>query len=355
MAGPAALDGGPPTAVADSDAALKIAREARDLPTDVFLFYLRVLRSAARRGELTSLHETERPSALCSVIERAGGSKQVVTVGGHSALSAIALAIDDESRSITVVHPLAGQWERDDCMQFVDAHARARIDFCSEVVTPLPEGLRGPDLVLDVDALLRPDDDGVGPPASSPKDVERLAAADENQLPAAIVGLPKRGAGRIVLAGALAGLAAAVLLPASLSESLPWTSGNGNDLAPPKPRVETARAQPTAAGVAGAGDRETRGTSRAAARGTPAHLPLRQSKPGAGTFSGAGDRSLGTLRVDRPTTLRWTARESLQIVSQDWRFRARPPGGTTVLTPGTYRRFAVKSSRRWKLRLDPLH
>src|SRR4029453_7124112 len=128
---------------------------------------------------------------------------------------------------ITVVHPLAAEWERSDYMQFVDTNARTRIDFCSEPVRPLPEGLREPDLVLDVDALLRRDGtDVAGLLSPSPKDVERLAAT---------LGRPKRGARRIALSGALAGLAAAVVLPASLSESLPGTSGNGNDLAPPQP------------------------------------------------------------------------------------------------------------------------
>lgn len=330
--------------VLDRDVALGLAREARALPKDVGWFYLRTLRSAVRRGELSSIGDAERPGALSNLLEAAGASQRVVTVGGRSAVSAVALAIDDRSRRITVVHPLAAEWERDDYMQFVDVNVRARVDFCSQPVRPLPEGLREPDLVVDIDALLQPDGaDAAGLRSPSRKDVERLAAT---------LGRPKRGARRIALSGALAGMAAAVMLPASLSESLPGTSGNGNDLAPPQPQVETARAQPKAAGGAGGGDRTPRGTPRAGARVAPAHHPLSERKPGAGRFSGAGDRSLGTLRVDRPTTLRWTARRSLEIVSQDWRFRARPGAGSTVLTPGTYLRFAVRSDGRWKLKLE---
>jgi hypothetical protein len=329
--------------VLDRDIALSLAREARALPKDVGWFYLRALRSAVRRGEVSSIGDADKPAAISKLLEAAGASQRVVTLGGGSAVSAIALAIDDRSRKVTVVHPLAPRWERDDYMQFVDVNARARIDFCSRPVRPLPEGLREPDLVVDIDALIRLDGaDVAGLRSPSRKDVERLAAT---------LGRPKRGAGRIALSGALAGLAAAVMLPASLSESLPGTSGNGNDLAPPQPQVESVRAQPKAAG-AGAGDPAPQGTLRAGARATPSHLPLSERKPGAGTLSGRGDRRLGTLRVDRPTALRWNAGRSLKVVSQDWNFRARPGAGSTVLTPGTYLRFAVRSDGRWKLKLE---
>ena len=136
--------------VLDRDVALGLAREARALPKDVGWFYLRTLRSAVRRGELSSIGDAERPGALSNLLEAAGASQRVVAVGGRSAVSAIALAIDDRSRRITVVHPLAAEWERGDYMQFVDVNVRARIDFCSQPVRPLPEGLREPDLVVDI-------------------------------------------------------------------------------------------------------------------------------------------------------------------------------------------------------------
>jgi hypothetical protein len=52
--------------------------------------------------------------------------------------------------------------------------------------------------------------------------------------------------------------------------------------------------------------------------------------------------------------LRWSSdRKSFLIVSHDWRFRPRSATGSTVLTPGTYRGFAVRSTGRWKLKLLP--
>jgi hypothetical protein len=74
---------------------------------------------------------------------------------------------------------------------------------------------------------------------------------------------------------------------------------------------------------------------------------------GRGTFSGKGDMKLGTLRIDRPTILSWsTGGQSFRIASEAWRFRPRQRRGSTVLTPGTYRGFAVKAATSWKLSLN---
>jgi hypothetical protein len=325
--------------VLDRDAALTLAREARALPRDVCWFYLRTLRSAVRRGNLANLGDAEQPAALANLLEVAGTSQHVVTLGGRSAVSAVALAIDDRSRRITVVNPLAGQWQRDDYMQFVDAHVRAQIDFCSEPTGPLPEALRAPDLVVDVDALL-----------------ERNGRDGERHVPES--GPAKRGVRWFAFTGALVGLAAAVMLPASLSESLPGTSGSSREAVRAQPvtpaaRPDAATTQPDA--TSGAGAIETasrRPASQKAVQAKPRKARVRG--PGPGAFSGTGSRDLGTLHVDRPTTLRWTAGRPFLIVSREWRFRAGPPGGTTLLTPGTYRRFAVRSPASWRLKLDPV-
>jgi hypothetical protein len=77
--------------------------------------------------------------------------------------------------------------------------------------------------------------------------------------------------------------------------------------------------------------------------------------PGSRTFKGVGTRELGAIRVNRPTVLTWrTNAKSFEITSLAWRLRSHDGRGRTVLSPGTYRRFAVKATRPWKLTLSPL-
>jgi hypothetical protein len=52
--------------------------------------------------------------------------------------------------------------------------------------------------------------------------------------------------------------------------------------------------------------------------------------------------------------LRWTTDDtSFSIVSSAWRFHPRSDTGTTVVTPGTYRRLAVRSTGSWTVKLMP--
>jgi hypothetical protein len=160
---------------------------------------------------------------------------------------------------------------------------------------------------------------------------------------------------RFALAGMVAGLAAAVLLPSSLSESLPGTSGN--DRGP-------VRAGPSAQGSASAAGqgarppaistrRSSASRTRAGGRRSGSRKPASPLRIGSGALAGTGSRDLGTVSVNGPAMLRWSSDgRPLVIRSAQWRFRARERRGTTVLSPGTYRRFAVRSTARWRLRLD---
>jgi hypothetical protein len=159
------------------------------------------------------------------------------------------------------------------------------------------------------------------------------------------------GLRRFALTGAIAGLAAALLLPASLSESLPWASGRDRGgTAPVDPRAGVGPRQPEKSDAVAAARSARVGSARrsAVARVSGA----RRLRVGGGAVSGTGSRDFGVLRVDRPVLLRWAAGgRPLAIRSKDWSLRARGGSGTTVLTPGAYRRFAVMSAGNWTVRL----
>jgi hypothetical protein len=159
------------------------------------------------------------------------------------------------------------------------------------------------------------------------------------------------GLRRFALTGVIAGLAAALALPASLSESLPWTSGNDRGATvPPVRREGTGKRQSEQSDAVAAVPSMRAG--RAERNAVAGASTGRRLRIGGGAVSGTGSRDFGTLRVDRPVLLRWSAGgRPFAIRSKEWSLRARERGGTTVLTPGAYRRFAVKSSGRWTLRL----
>jgi hypothetical protein len=288
---------------ASRQSALRLAREARALPNDARWFYLRALRTAARRDEELRLNEWERPAGIARLLE------------------------------------LAEDWER------VELVAKLRFDGTA---------------IEDVFVLRQP------APVGRRRD-------------AAHVGI-KRGLPAFAFAGVLAGLTAAVLLPSSLSENLPGTTGNGNEKGGGKPGTagERGRAQalqPRDVAARGGGSSFSRSSNSRSSRSSSSSRPSRHSgssrskrrssssRPtrrvrrkvaiGLGSFSGTGDTKLGTLRIDRPTILSWsTGGQSFQIASEAWRFHPRQRQGSTVLTPGTYRRFAVKSTTTWKLSLN---
>jgi hypothetical protein len=158
----------------------------------------------------------------------------------------------------------------------------------------------------------------------------------------------RRGLRAFALTGAVVGMAVALLLPPSLSERLPGTSGND--------RTPLAAQPPASTGA--------KSSSRAARRAHPPPVAQReegrsgvagQRRLSSGEIvTGSGDQPIGTLRVDRPMRLVWAFDgRPFSIVSAEWSLRPRSDKGTTVLSPGTYRRLAVKSTARWTIRLVP--
>jgi hypothetical protein len=158
----------------------------------------------------------------------------------------------------------------------------------------------------------------------------------------------RRGLRAFALTGAAVGLAVALLLPPSLSEQLPGTSGN--DRAP-------LAAQPPASAAAKA-------TTRAARRAHPPPVAQRATRRSRGAAQtqlrsakivvGTGDEPIGTLRIDRPMRLVWAFDgRPFSIVSAAWSLRPRANRGTTILSPGTYRGLTVKSTAKWTIRLVP--
>jgi hypothetical protein len=158
----------------------------------------------------------------------------------------------------------------------------------------------------------------------------------------------RRGLRAFALTGAVVGMAVALLLPASLSERLPGTSGNDREpLAAPPPDSTGAKAP-----------------SRAARRANPPPVAQRDARrsgrvaqarlSGGKIVTGSGDQPIGTLRIDRSMRLVWAFDgRPFAIVSTAWSLRPRSDRGTTVLSPGTYRGLAVKSTAKWTIRLVP--
>jgi hypothetical protein len=158
----------------------------------------------------------------------------------------------------------------------------------------------------------------------------------------------RRGLRAFALTGAVVGMAVALLLPPSLSEQLPGTSGND--------RAPLAAQPPPSTG--------TKAPSRAASRAHPPPVAHREEPRAGGVaqarlsrgkiVTGSGDQQVGTVRVDRPMRLVWAFDgKPFAIVSSAWSLRPRSDRGTTVLTPGTYRRLAIESTAKWTIRLVP--
>jgi hypothetical protein len=309
---------------ASRQSALTLAREARALSNDVRWAYLRALRTAARRDEELRLAAWERPAGIARLLE------------------------------------VADDWER------VELVAKLRFDGTA---------------IEDVFVLRQP------------VRVSRQPVQGRRRRGGAHVGI-RRGLPAFAFAGVLAGMAAAVVLPSSLSEKLPGTTGNGNENGGGAADTVGAGGRAGTAGGGGArglqigrsfaargggsrfnatgsrgptrlragrrsGDSHTRRRSsrsrsnRRSTRSGPNRGVARKLAIGLGSFSGTGDKRLGTLRINRPTILTWsTGGQSFQISSEAWRFHPHQRKGSTVLTPGTYRRFAVKSTTSWKLSLS---
>jgi hypothetical protein len=171
---------------------------------------------------------------------------------------------------------------------------------------------------------------------------------------------PHRSLRAFALTGVLVGMAVALLLPASLSESLPGTSGNDREPLAARPNAPDGGAAASRGGAeSDAGrdsqPREASGASNGDNRAVPRpQADDRRHLGGERGVSGRGDGVIGNLRVDRPMRLRWkSGGKAFAIVSEDWRFTPRSASGSTVLTPGTYRDLTVKSTGSWTISLSP--
>jgi predicted O-methyltransferase YrrM len=362
---------------ASRNEALKLARDARALPEELRWVYLRSLRAAARRDEASGLADADRPAELARLLELAKGSEHVVGFGGRSGLSAIALAMDSPGRQVTVFGPSTDGGHQDDSRGFVDREVRSRVAFRPQPAGELPKRSPAPDLVfvdphadrLDGLAAARSGERIIRPgglmvlPGSGDGEVDGLIARlqlDGSFVDGAFIWRKpiERGWGRapvhttwerlrLPALGLIVGAAVAVVLP----DSGPGMSGNARVGAPIGP------ASPSR--VAEGATRRRPGTAgkrrRVSSTGAPSRVkPRARGRPrrGAGSFSGTGDGRLGTIRVDHPTILGWTAGGSPFVIrSETWRFRPRERSGTTVLTPGTYRQFGVEAGTSWKLKL----
>lgn len=158
----------------------------------------------------------------------------------------------------------------------------------------------------------------------------------------------RRGLRAFALTGAVVGMAVALLLPPSLSEQLPGTSGNDRaPLAAQAPASPGAKASGRAAREAHPPPVTQRDAQRS---GRAAQALLSGGK----IVTGSGDQPIGTVRVGRPMRLVWAFDgRPFAIVSSAWSLRPRSERGTTVLSPGTYRGFAVRTSAKWTIRLVP--
>jgi hypothetical protein len=158
----------------------------------------------------------------------------------------------------------------------------------------------------------------------------------------------RRGLRAFALAGAVVGMAVALLLPPTLSEQLPGTSGNDRAPLAAQPPPSTSAKTPTRATTqAHPPPVAQRDVGRS---GVADQRRLRSGK----IVTGSGDRPIGTLHVDRPMRLVWAFDgRPFAITSTAWSLHPSTDRGTTILTPGTYRRLAVRSTARWTIRLVP--
>lgn len=178
-------------------------------------------------------------------------------------------------------------------------------------------------------------------PAASAVGLQDLSPAPE-------VRPRRRGLRAFALTGAVVGMAVALLLPPSLSEQLPGTSGNDRAPLAAQPPASTGAKAPSSAGGRANPPAVAQREVRRSAKADQARLS------GGKIVTGSGDQPIGTLRIDRPMRLVWAFDGTpFAIVSTAWSLRPRSDRGTTVLSPGTYRGLAVRATAKWTIRLVP--
>jgi predicted O-methyltransferase YrrM len=99
----------------------------RRLPRPVRRFHRRAVRLARRRGHHWALEASTRRDDLVLLLELAGGRRRVVELGTGPAWTAIALALDDERRTVVTYDPVVHE-HRDEYLALAPG-AAARIEF----------------------------------------------------------------------------------------------------------------------------------------------------------------------------------------------------------------------------------
>ncbi len=99
---------------------------------------------------------------------------------------------------------------------------------------------------------------------------------------------------------------------------------------------------------------EAKGTENAIKEGTATSTHVEANSEGK-SFSGNGGENLGTISVEKESTLDWTNDGPLfQIItSEDLPVNSQGASGSTVLEPGTYQHFQVNAIGNWTIKIVP--
>jgi hypothetical protein len=356
------------------------ALEARQLPRGVAVFYLKALAASRRSRGADTLAS---PLELRRMLEVAAGCREVIDIGYGDLLAAIALALDDAGRRVTVFRP-ARRSSGADLLRLVEPRVRARIDVRERAFAHAPVFAHRPACL----ALVTPGD------ASA----EEVSIAFESGRDAVAVGAkvvfvghgdPRRAAVReaveiLGLDVAAAGVGLATW--ARPQEALPVPAP------PPRPAARIRRRPPIAAAIALAGiaigigagalvtsigsdggaDPQTVTTQTAVSKPTrttpvasaPAHGTRRgarrrdrrhRSRVSRGRvvrrLSGRGPRRVAVLRVPARSVLRWRSGNGISIASTALRLSTPAKRGQTAVARGVYRNLRVTAPGRWTIEI----
>jgi predicted O-methyltransferase YrrM len=133
-------------------AELRLWLSLRVLPAGVARFYLRARRHARRRQDRFSLASASRPKELAELLELAAGRRAVVELGTGTAWSAIALALDDQARSVISYDPSV-RVEREGYLELAGGEVRERIELRAEPDSAGPHPGDQPVEFLFIDSL----------------------------------------------------------------------------------------------------------------------------------------------------------------------------------------------------------
>ena len=132
-------------------AELRLALSLWALPGPVRRFYCRARRRALRASDAFSLDSAARPRELAALLRLAHGHETVVELGTGTAWTAIALALDDDRRTVISYDPHVRP-QRDAYLQLAGGRAGERIDLREETDSAGPHPDDAPVEVLFIDS-----------------------------------------------------------------------------------------------------------------------------------------------------------------------------------------------------------